>query len=247
MTQAIFKRFHDAILEENPALNEADIKPGGHMNVYVEGYPIRLTQAIRTDYPATLSILGDKEFNTLAREFIKANPSQHYNLDQYPQGFFAFAADKLQPFARDVAKLEDAIARVFMAEESDPLDPSALAQITPESFSKMRLNPRKASQLLEFSYRANSWFNEWNARNKPAIPAAEPQFVYICRHNNNVMRHTLTEPEYIVLKQLINGIPVEKAIEHAVSAQKQHAEEIVKNIQKWFTQWLKNGFFRVDT
>src|ERR1700744_6194484 len=89
---AILNHFQDAILENDATLAEQDIKPGGHLKVYIEGYRIRLAQALRTDYPALCNLLGKEEFGRLAEAYIKATPSTSYNLDNYSLRFAEFVA-----------------------------------------------------------------------------------------------------------------------------------------------------------
>src|ERR1700722_18195667 len=115
----ILDRFHDAILKNDEDIAVNDIK-ANRLGIYIDGYRIRLTEAIRSDYPATLHLLGGKAFDQLALAFIEACPPQSFNLDRYPHGFADFIVGNPDIFAREVAKLEAAIAQVFMDAESLP-------------------------------------------------------------------------------------------------------------------------------
>lgn len=242
------QKFHDAILENTPLSVKSDIKPGGRMHVYTDGYRIRLSHAIRTDYPALMSVLGTAAFNHLALRYAEEHPSTRFNLDHYPQGFCAYVEQMVDNhFARELAKLENTIAVVFAAKESQALSPDLLSHMTPESFATMRLYPRKASQLISFTYPVNDWLSAWNAQKNPPIPDQSPEYAYIYRHHNAVQRVILLPLQFILLQQLMGGSSVESAVANIFATETQHAEEILVNLQSWFAIWLEKGFFRIDS
>lgn len=246
----ILECFQNAITSNDAELAMPDIKPGGHVDAYTEGYRIRLLQALEDDYPALAGLLGEKEFARLALAFIKQYPSQSYNLDRYPHGFCVFVSEQLQNnrFAVEVAILEHAIATVFMAEDSTPLGTEILSALTPESLAVLRLLPRKALRLLHFDYPVSAWLDGERTENI-APPPPEPQASYLCvlRHDNNVRRHQLSAAGYALLTQLAAGHNVENALVLAIEAHPAYEAEILASLQSWFHTWLENGFFRIDS
>lgn len=242
----IFDRFHEAILKNDVDIAVQDIK-ANRLNIYLDGYRARLTNAIRSDYPATLHLLGGKLFDQLALAFIEANPSRSFNLDPYPHGFAAFIAGNPDKFASEVAELESAIAQTFMAAESSPLTVNHLQELTEAAFAKQPLLPRTASKLLEFTYPVNHWFTEERAGKKPDIPQQHASYLYVYRHDNEARRLELPYEAYLLMERLFISPSLEKAIEAAASAHPQQADEIMRNVQQWFAQWLKKGVFRIDS
>ncbi len=95
----IYSDFHNAILENDDKQIKPAVKPHSRLAVsqqfaiYSDGYRIRLTQAIRSDYPILLKLLGDAEFDSLARTYIEQNPPTSYNLDFYPHKFAEFVSE----------------------------------------------------------------------------------------------------------------------------------------------------------
>src|SRR5689334_9473950 len=106
----ILERFHDSILENDADIAAPDIK-ANRLGIYIDGYRMRLIQAIRSDYPATLWLLGGKAFDQQALTYIEANPPQGFNLDHYPHRFSKSLAAVPDIFVREVAELESAIAQ----------------------------------------------------------------------------------------------------------------------------------------
>ena len=150
----LLEDFHSAILTGDAAPAIASIKrnprlaPDEQLAIYIDGYRIRLTQAIRSDYPALLALLGNQVFDSMALAYIENHPPMGFNLDRYPYGFAAFVRDHHgDGFAADLATLEGAIAEVFVMPESDPLDPSMLAALAPEAFGDLVLQSQQALRV----------------------------------------------------------------------------------------------------
>jgi len=242
----LLDEFHTAILtgDAKPAAKSVKknprLAPDQQVAIYIDGYRLRLTQAIRSDYPALLALLGDEAFDRLALAYIEANPPEGYNLDRYPHPFAAFVcAHANDAFASDLAALEGAIAEVFMMAESEPLDPSALGGLSPEAFGSLTLKPRHASRVLALDYPVDDWLSAQRAGNVPARPEKNPAFLYVYRHQNNVQRVPLSEAAYMVLERLFRELPVSEALDIP-----EHENTIAANLQAWFAEWMAKGFFR---
>jgi len=243
--------FHAAILNGTPTSFAEQVSPNpritpeAQMNIYVEGYRLRLHEAIAADYPATLTLLGDTVFNALALAFIEATPPQHFSLDHYPYAFASYVRDHANnPFAADLAGLESTIAEVFLIEESEALTATALANLTPEDFAETTLRPRSASRLLETTYPVDEAISQNRKGETMQKPDAATSYLYVLRHDNEVKRHTLSKAEYLVLQQLAANVPVGPALESVAEAHPELLPEIAANIQSWFTHWTAHGFFQ---
>jgi hypothetical protein len=240
---------HTAILDKDARAAIPHIKhnprlsPEQQLAIYIDGYRYRLIDAIRSDYPVLLAYLGEPAFNALARAYIDANPPTHFNLDRYPH---AFAATVKDGFAADLAHLESAVAEVFMLPESAPLTPASLSALTPEAFASVVLHARSASKILRFDYPVENYFAARRAGENPAPPAPEPSYVCIVRHTNEVQRHTLSHPGYLLLERLRAGDTIEAAFDHIATHHPESVPDIAANIQPWFAYWTASGFFKAS-
>lgn len=248
---ALYGNMHAAILEKDAAPAAGDVRrnpkmsPEAQLAVYINGYRLRLIEAVRADYPALLALLGEVAFDRMAMAYIERHPPAHFNLDRYPHGFAAFAAGTMPgDFAADLARLEGAIAEVFMQEDSEVLDPSGMRQLSPEAFGEMKLALRAASRLLALSWPAERYLAAWRAREAPPVPQPQAEYVFLVRHRNEVRRHLLGEAEYRVLAALAEGMAVGQALGAAASHDAALLPEIAGNLQRWFARWTESGFFR---
>lgn len=213
-------------------------------NIYTDGYRIRLQKAVEADYPCLKHYLGEKTLRVLVADFVEQTPSTHFNLDRYPFAFDSFVCTKLDdPAACEIAWLESTIASIFMQEESESLDPSALEKLTPEQFGSMTLCARKASRLLSFTYLTHSYLSEFRAGEAPVKPEPLPQYVYVYRHRNEVQRLELPQAAFLLLQCLFDGLTVEQALENITETQEKLVPSIAANLQGWFSDWMNRGVF----
>ncbi|MDE3036937.1 MAG: putative DNA-binding domain-containing protein [Pseudomonadota bacterium] len=232
-----------AIIKDNPQLDA-----GKQLNIYIEGYRIRLLNAVKADYLALRYAMGKAEFDRLAKAYIEATPSSHFNLDRYSIAFADFLARYWDDrFLRELAALEKAITEVFFMEESDPLESASLAGLTPEQFGGMVLIPRKASLLLPFTYPVNAYLTAFRADQSPEKPDSATHYLYVYRHQNHIVRHELPQPAFALLKHLFLGQTVEEALENTLSQEANMAEFIIENLQSWFQEWTVAGFFTTSS
>lgn len=248
--EKLLEKFHHTVITGDKALAVPLVKSHPRLTaeqqlaIYSDGYIWRLLGAIRADYPALLAFIGDAEFEKLAREYIRQTPSTYYNLDFYPHAFADFVvAHRQAVFVCDVARIEQAIARVFMMEESAPLLPTALQGITLESLSELVLQPRIASQLIKFLYPVSEWLDRQRADGTTDVPQEKTSYVYVYRHNNEVQRVILQEAAYYVLHEIMGGRRVGDALDAVVASHPEIVEEIAAGLQNWLSHWISCGFF----
>lgn len=130
-----------------PAGDRAD-----RVDIYREGYRLRLIGSLATDYPATKTLLGEDRFGQLARAFVEAYPSPFFNLRWYGAEFADFIGRQGQrddtPAAR-LAAFEWAIAGAFDGADAKPVTVEDLARIPPEAWPDLRFELHPTVRRLE--------------------------------------------------------------------------------------------------
>jgi hypothetical protein len=115
------------------------VPPGGvlgeRLAVYVDGYPARLHDALREEFPAVAHLAGARRFHALVHRYQRAATLRSYNLnDAGAELADVLRADALAaelPFLPDLAALEWALARAFHARDVAPLAAAQLAALGP--------------------------------------------------------------------------------------------------------------------
>jgi len=145
---------------ELPAALGAAVAPPAaeRWDIYVEGYRLRLCEALATQYPALAARSGREAFDARMREFIAGTPSVHRSIRDYGGEL----ADQLAAAARDpeaemraeLAAFEWRLAAAFDAPGSTPTAPADLAGVAPEDWPGLRFRP--VPSLARLSTRTNA-------------------------------------------------------------------------------------------
>lgn len=123
------------------------------VRIYAEMVLYRQVDALREDFPQLAAHLGDHGFFDLARDYVRAHPSESPDLGRLGRSLAAWlAADR--PALAELARLEWARAEVFFARFAEPLKPGALSVLEPEQFAYAKLQLVPALQLIEFTHDA---------------------------------------------------------------------------------------------
>lgn len=219
-----------------PTRREA-ITPEVRLAVYADGYHARLLQAVLADYPTLAHYLGEATLTKAIHAYIRATPSRHWDLNQYPIGFAAFfAKGTADRAAASLALLEGAIAGVFWLPESEALDASALA-VSPEMLEAARFTPRASLRLLTLQASANDYLQQFREHGTADMHDI-PEYLALVRHHNEVQRTALEPAEHALLAALVAGAPFGEALE------RQQDAALAERLPLYLSRWLTGGFFR---
>ena len=125
--------------DEFPSSLIQSLTPGGTLtspdalNVYSNGYIVRLTESLGETYEAVWWVCGDEDFFQLSRNFILANPSTTYNLSNYGQQFPEFmdyvAPFPDLPFLGDLARFEWIFKELFHTAQHTSVGPDRILSV----------------------------------------------------------------------------------------------------------------------
>lgn len=151
------------------------VDPARRLGIYFDAYRLRLVEALQSDYSALLTVVGESDFEQLARQYIDATPSVHRNLRWYGQSLPAFlraATNNVErPWLADLADFEWTISLAFDAADQVSLTFEQLAGMEPSLWPVATFDFHPSLQVLEL------------ATNAPALrkaidegtPAPEPE------------------------------------------------------------------------
>ncbi len=176
---ALQRAFHAFVLHGDEAVAERIDRAGGadparRLRIYHDAYRLRLIEALRTDYPALAALAGEEGFDRLARAYIDAHPSRHFNLRWYGAGLAGFLADSPawagEPALAETARFEWALTLAFDAEDAPSVDAGALAGLSPQAWPGLRVDLHPSVQRLELAWNVPAlWERVDDAQPPPAI------------------------------------------------------------------------------
>ena len=131
-------------------LTDADGAPAAkRFDVYRNNVAVSLTEALKSAFPALLSLVGDEFYTAMAGVYLRAHPPQSplmmfYGADM-PAFLDGFAPVGHLPYLADIARLELALRTAYHAPDATPLDAQAIA---PEALMTHPVTLAPAVQLI---------------------------------------------------------------------------------------------------
>lgn len=210
--------------------------PQAQLNVYINAYRYRLYDVVAEDYPVLEEYLGKDGFYELIWAFVNKEQSTHFNIGRFALKLPAFVAEYFPKdvFVHELCQLETTIAQLTDPEETAVLEQKHLEGMTPDAFIETVLYPRKALELMSFTYPVNDYYCKVMDKMSPKKPRRKSSFVTVFRHENVVWRMDLEKNEYHLLTQLFSGKTVGDTLENMddFAAQK---------LSEYFSRWMRNG------
>jgi hypothetical protein len=111
------------------------------LDVYREGYALRLIEALTTDYPGVMAMTGPADFDRMARAYIAATPSHHPSIRWYGKGLADFL-ERTPPYDRspaaaEMARFEWALGEAFDSPDAAPVAADALMALPQEAWETL--------------------------------------------------------------------------------------------------------------
>jgi len=216
--------------------SKENFAPKEQLDVYVNAYRFRLYDVVAEDFPVLKNYLGDSNFQKLINDLVNTIHSDHFNIGRYAINLSNFF--KTHPlfdeFASELIDFENAISQLADPEETIPLEPQHLEELTPESLMDFVLYPRKALQLFEFNFPVNEYFRQVKDNKSPIHPLPHKTFLAIFRHDDVVWRMDLEKEEHYLLKLLFEGATISFALSECT-------ENMSEKISEYFSRWMRNG------
>lgn len=248
----------DEALAAAPGLRAAEVirasstlTPEERLAIYQGMYPLRMEEALRSDYPGLARLVGDAAFTALVRAYVAAWPSRSYTLnrlgDHLPEFLRGGGGGLRRPdLLADLATLERAFSQVFDAEETPSLTEAEIAAVAPEAWADAVLEPIAALRLLELRYPVGLWLDAIRAEGE-GTPSPHPRLtrkdsrLVVYRRRYAVYREDLDKPAHALLADLVAGRPLGEAVEAALGRPRAPAPE---RLTAWFRGWAGAGLFR---
>lgn len=138
-------------------------------------------------YPVLRQLVGAEFFTALARAYGHAYPSDSPDLNRFGAHFADFLAGfehvAAYPYFPDMARLEWALHRAYYAPDAAPLDPAALAGLSPEEFEALPVRLHPSCALLASDYAVGPLWQAHQPDSEVPFPdpLAAPGHVLVCR------------------------------------------------------------------
>lgn len=246
---ALFDRGHEAALQ--PFLREGGVE---RLALYRGNLGAGWERALGEAYPVLRQLVGEEFFAGLARAYGKAWPSQDPDLAGFGARFAEFLAGfepaAPYPYLPDVARLDWAVHRAYLAPDVAFLGLDALATMSPEALDAARFVLHPSVSLLRSPWAIGAL---WQAHRPggPALPAHAdaPCTVLVVRRGWRVEAIDVGVAEGAALDRLAAGASLGVALDAALAAVAagEEAPDIGAMLQGWFRLGVMAAIAANDT
>ncbi|MBV8188773.1 MAG: putative DNA-binding domain-containing protein [Alphaproteobacteria bacterium] len=213
------RSFQDYVLASGDAFHAAvrDTKKADRatlLQVYRDGYALRLIEVLTNDYPGVLAMAGPADFDRMARAYIAAHPSRHPSVRPFGKSLAPFLAATApysdSPAAIEMARFEWAMGEAFDAPNAEPLSAATVMALPPEAWATLAFTAVPSLRYLTLAYEVpQAWQRreEVEAGNLEAETASEATGWAIWRPELETNYRSLEPDEAVLLDALIDGRP----------------------------------------
>ena len=211
------RAFQDYLVRDNETFEAAvrDTKKADRvtlLDVYRDGYALRLIEVLTNDYPGLMAMAGPTDFDHVARAYIAAHPSRQPSVRWFGAGLADFMArtapyDKA-PAAIEMARFEWALGEAFDSADVAPIAADVLLALPPEAWETLTFTALPSLHRCTFAFEvAQAWQrrDEVEPGNLEADRADEPTIWAIWRPERLTSFRSLEPDEAAMLDALVAG------------------------------------------
>jgi len=251
-TTAEALRSRGASAHLRPARLESVLRPSKTLTaaqriaIYQEMYPMRMRDALASDYPGLEHFLGTRFWDFVVA-YTRVHPSLAYTLNRLGDHVPAFLGRqqnfKPRAFLKDLARLELAITESFDSRESGRLAAEELEAIAPARLGQSRLVTSASLQLVDLAWNAAEYLDSIRDEDhRHPKPRRSRSFAVVVRRSYSVYRFEVPEAAFLVLVDLKMGRSIGEVVERA-TGRRGARRATAEDFPGWFRRWTSEGLF----
>lgn len=152
------------LAEDEEIFSMIDTPPIGNintrLNVYREAYYLRLIEVIQSDFETLYELLGEENFNTLARQYIETYPSCYFSLDDYAKDFTSFIKKYVSECDYEIAHFEWTIAEIRLLKAEAFIIESDLQAISRENWGALSFTIQSHARIMTYQHNVLYFYEE---------------------------------------------------------------------------------------
>jgi hypothetical protein len=222
------------------------LSPVEQLEIYREQFWLRHTSSLVEDFPGLGGILGQKDWEKLAEQYLREVIPDSFTLrdlgSRLPQVIEGAPWLPHQGLCLDMARLELAYIEVFDAPDSPPLAPERVSALAEEDLLRAKLVIAPSVRLLSLHYPVADLRRALRAAgDEPvAIPQPSPHHLVVYRRDLRLWDMPVSRVAFTFLVGLARGAALGVAAEAAANSPEAEAE-LGASIGAWFREWTTKG------
>jgi hypothetical protein len=237
----------ETVIAGNKRLSARD-----RVGIYANAYFYRLLDIFKEDFSCTYTVLGDINFHNLITGYLIEYPpsepsvlSAGHHLPRYLEtirGPAAVPVLQLQ-FLADLARLERACIEVFQGADAQALEQTSLRDLTPDSWSMLRIRLHPAAQIFDIEWRVDALMTAINEGRQWQPPERTSATILVWRKQWRVHYRVLEPGERAALKTAAGSADFASICASLASELEAAAGEtdLATTINRMLTDWIRDG------
>jgi hypothetical protein len=228
---------------DDVVLGDERLSAEARVDIYANMYFYRILDALKEDFPATLTVLGNDNFHNLVTgyllEYPPTEPSLYYCGRYLAEYLRDHPMNERAPFVADLAALERAIVEVFQGADSVTVETQALCEIAPADWPAMRLTLQPAALILALDWRVSDLARAVEEERPWEYPDRGATKVLVWRRGSRVSHRELETVEADALEAIQRGATFAEICD--VVAERAEVGDPVAAMNRVLARWLSDG------
>ncbi len=257
--QETFEQFQSYVLDKENTITaeiagEDQAFRQRRMDVYHEGYSLRLLELLYKNFGALHTFVGDELFERFGRDYISSYPSNHFSIRYFGRHFSKFLTTHpdSDPLLVEITAYEWAIENSMDAADGPHLTFDELAKLNPESWGQLSLKLHPSTQILGFAYPTPELVNALQKEaeeEEEQATVARPELIHtdspepwlIWRFDLRVLFRSLSPEQYRMLTAVQGGQTFAEVCD--TLCQFMEEDKVVLFAAENLRQWVAEGVF----
>lgn len=212
------------------------------LQVYTDGYPARILEALAETFPACAHILGDATFAAMGERYVSQLRGAPRNLNDVGAALESFLRTEplceSLPFLPDLAALEWTTQQAFHSREGEPFDGSKCGDWTSERWMRARIEFQPSVTLLRSEWPLSELRDAIDV-DRESIDidlTRQPRCFLIHRSGFDVEIESVSEFEASAIEAFKRGAPLGEVVENL---ERQGAD--ASAVSEFFSRWTSLG------
>lgn len=248
--QKTLENFQAYVLDKDTQITQTIMGPDQEfretrMNIYLEGYALRLLELLSKNFGALRILAGDELFERFGRDYISSHPSHHFSIRYFGDQFSSFLAThpESEPIFAEVAAFEYALEYAMDAPDASHLCFEDLAKLPPEAWADLTLKTHPSLQTLEFSYPTPTLVSAiQKEEERPTLTRVEPSTPWlIWRFNLRALFQALSPEQQQMMQAIQSGQTFAEICDALCDIMEE--EKVVSFAAENLRRWISEGIF----
>lgn len=198
---------------ENLTNDSIQMSATKRLEIYYDGYRLRLLEILEGDFPKLHNLMGDEAFDALGHHYIAAYPSRHFSARYFGQYLAHFLREEIaytkQPYLAEMADFEWALGNTLDAENANIVTLDNLKAIPPEQWGELKIHFHPSLQVYSFEWDIPQLWKAIENNEKLWLPEKqrEPVTWIFWRQELQSQFRSLAEPQALIIKLFQTDYP----------------------------------------